>query len=226
MRSQPMGRAKKLSAGIGAILISCALHTPAPAENAGLDTRVSRFLTGARDSWSDWNVPYEDGKILYGLVLKGGFKRVLEIGTSTGHSTIWLAWAVSKTGGTVTTVEVDKGRFEKARANFENAGVAPYIDARLADAHDLVPTLEGPFDFVFCDADKDWYLDYFKELQRKIQPSGCFTAHNVLWSNNTDIKRFLDYVRQTPGFRTTIVRGSGEGISISCKVGPTDARTW
>ena len=210
-----MGRARKSSAGTSGRPI----HTASPAENADLDQRVSRFL--ARDSWFDWNVPREDGKILYDLVLRGGFKRILEIGTSTGFSTIWLAWAASKTGGKVTTIEIDKRRHEKARANFENVGLAPYIDALLADAHVLVPLLEGPFDFVFCDADKDWYLDYFMDLGKKIRPSGCFTAHNVLWSYNHGIKRFLDHVRQAPGLRTTIARGSGEGISISCLLGPS-----
>ncbi len=203
-------------------LISCSAAIIAAGGQAhaasGLDAQVSGFLNGSRGSWSYWNVPYQDGKILYDLVLKGGFKNILEIGTSTGHSTIWLAWAASKTGGMVTTVEIDKGRHEIARKNFKKAGVESYIDARLADAHDLVPVLKGPFDFVFCDADKDWYLQYFKDLRPKIQLNGCFTAHNVLWSNDGDIKKFLDYVKHDPQFRTTIERGSGEGISVSCKV--------
>ena len=179
---------------------------------------MSAFLNSSQRSWSDWNVPYEDGKILHDLVLKGGFKNILEIGTSTGHSTVWLAWAASKTGGTVTTIEIDKGRHDIARKNFKKAGVESYIDARLADAHDLVPALKGPFDFVFCDADKDWYLQYFKDVRQKIPLNGCFTAHNVSWSNDPGIKSFLDYVKKDPQFRTRIERGSGEGISISCKV--------
>jgi caffeoyl-CoA O-methyltransferase len=203
-------------------VISCSAAIMAPGEQAhsasSLDAQVSQFLNDSRGSWSYWNVPYQDGKILHDLVLKGGFKNILEIGTSTGHSTIWLAWAASKTDGTVTTVEVDKGRHEIARKNFAKAGVESYIDARLADAHDLVPVLKGPFDFVFCDADKDWYLQYFKDVRTKIRLNGCFTAHNVLWRNDADIKRFLDYVKQDPQFRTTIERGSGEGISVSCKV--------
>jgi caffeoyl-CoA O-methyltransferase len=184
---------------------------------SGLDGRVSRFLEEARHSWSDWNVPYEDGKFLYSLVLKGRFKNILEIGTSTGHSTIWLAWGASKTGGRVTTIEIDRKRYEKALDNFRKAGVASYIDARLADAHRLVPRLEGPYDFVFCDADKEGYLQYFQDLKGKISPKGCFTAHNVLWSRDPNIRKFLDYVKQTPGFRTVIEKSSGEGISISCR---------
>ncbi|HVN25206.1 MAG TPA: class I SAM-dependent methyltransferase [Syntrophorhabdales bacterium] len=183
-----------------------------------LDAQVSRFLNDNHGSWSYWNVPYQDGKILYDLVVKGGFKNILEIGTSTGHSTIWLAWAASKTGGTVTTVEIDKGRHETARKNFKKAGVESYIDARLGDAHKVVPSLRGPFDFVFCDADKDWYLQYFKDVRQKIPLNGCFTAHNVLWSSDRDIKKFLEYAKRDAQFRTTIERGSGEGISISCRI--------
>jgi predicted O-methyltransferase YrrM len=181
------------------------------------DARVSRFLNDTRGSWSDLNVPYVDGKILHDLVLKGNFKRILEIGTSTGHSTIWLAWAAAKTGGRVTTIEVDKERHEIALQNFKKAGVAPYIDARLGDAHELVPALKGPFDFVFSDADKDWYIRYFRDLEPKIAANGCFTAHNVLgWSS--DGKKFVEYVKGIPTFRTYVERGSGEGISVSCRI--------
>jgi caffeoyl-CoA O-methyltransferase len=186
---------------------------------AGLDAQVSGFLNSSRNSWTDLNVPYKDGEILYDLVIKGNFKNILEIGTSTGHSTIWLAWAASRTGGKVTTIEIDKGRYETALVNFRKAGVAAYIDARLADAHELVPMLEGPFDFVFCDADKEWYLKYFLDLAPKISMNGCFTAHNVSWSWSQDIRRFLEQVRKDARFRTSIERGSGEGISVSCRKG-------
>jgi caffeoyl-CoA O-methyltransferase len=183
-----------------------------------LDRQVSRFLDEARNTWSDLNVSYEDGKILYSLVLDGRYKNILEIGTSTGHSTIWLAWAASKTGGRVTTIEINQERQEKALANFKKAGLASYIDARLADAHQLVPRLQGPYDFIFCDADKEWYLQYFLDLEAKISPKGCFTAHNVLWRYDPHIKKFLDYVQGNREFRTHIEKGGGEGVSVSCRI--------
>jgi caffeoyl-CoA O-methyltransferase len=183
-----------------------------------LDLRISRFLNDSRNTWSAWNVPYEDGKILYDLVLKGNYKNIMEIGTSTGHSTIWLAWAASKTGGRVTTIEIDRGRFEEALNNFKKAGVAPYIQAHLGDAHVLVPKQPGGFDFIFCDADKDWYIQYFIDLKKKISPGGCFAAHNVLWSHDPHIRQFLDHVQKDSEFRTTILKGSGEGFSLSCRV--------
>jgi len=195
---------------------------PASAQTAGrsepLDTRVQRFLDGARNQWQDWSIPYEDGKVLYDLIVKNSFKRALEIGTSTGHSAIWMAWALSKTGGKLITIEIDKARHETALRNFEKAGVTSYIDARLADAHRLVKTLQGPFDFVFSDADKDWYTQYFKDLDPRLVVGGCYTAHNVLRSGGRGVEEFLKYVRSLPNYRTSIDRTSGEGISISCKV--------
>ncbi len=198
------------------LFASTARPSESSRDNTGLDARVAAFLAQARSSWSDMNVPYQDGKILHDLVIRGNFKRILEIGTSTGHSTIWLAWAASKTGGRVTTIEIDRERYEQALANFKKAGVDRYIDARLGDAHELVPRLAGPFDFVFADADKDWNVQYFRDVQAKIRPGGCFTAHNVLWRGSRDTRAFLGYVRSQPSFQTRIERGSGEGISVSC----------
>jgi predicted O-methyltransferase YrrM len=195
-------------------------QTQPAASQAALDTKVARFLESHRNRWNAWNVPYEDGKILHDLVVAGGFKNILEIGTSTGHSTIWLAWAASKTGGKVLTIEIDPGRHKTALQNFKQAGVEAYVIARLADAHDLVTQLPGPFDFVFSDADKEWYLNYFKALDAKVAVGGCFTAHNTLRIYAREVEDFLAYVKGKPNYRTRIERGSGEGISICCKTGP------
>jgi predicted O-methyltransferase YrrM len=190
------------------------------AQQATLDTRVEQFLESHRYRWRDWNVSFEDGKILHDLIVAGGFKNILEIGTSTGHSAIWLAWAASKTGGKVITIEIDAGRHRIALENFKKAGVEAYVDARLADAHDLVRQLPGPFDFVFNDADKEWYLNYFKDLDAKVAVGGCFTAHNTLRIFAKEVRDFLAYVQSKPNYRTRIERGSGEGISVSCKTAP------
>lgn len=188
------------------------------AQDSALDQKVRRFLESRRDSWRDLNVPWQDGQLLHDLVLKHRYTRALEIGTSTGHSAIWIAWALSKTGGRLVTLEIDPARHAEARKNFEEAGVAPFIDARLGDAHELVKTLPGPFDFVFSDADKDWYTQYFKDVEPKLVPGGCFTAHNVSHAGG-GAAAFLEYVRKLPGYETT-VEGSSEGVSISMKRRP------
>ncbi len=186
--------------------------------NRALDERVKKFLEDRKGTWHDWNVPYSDGKVLYDLIVQNKYTRAVDIGTSTGLSAIWMAWALSRTGGRLITIEIDEGRYRRALANFKAAGLSEYIDARLADAHDLVEELEGPFDFVFSDADKDWYKNYFKALAPKLEVGGCFTAHNVLNTGMGGIKEFLDYVSGLPNFKTTIDTTSRAGISISCKI--------
>lgn len=186
-------------------------------ETRRLDGKVKKFLENHRREWIDWNVSEADGKVLYDLIIKNNYKKALEIGTSTGHSAIWMAWALSKTGGKLITIEIDESRYETALENFKGAGLSDYIDARLADAHALVKELKGPFDFVFSDADKAWYKNYFRILAPKLEVGGCFTAHNVLRPHWSGIGEFLDYVEGLPNFETTIDKSSREGISISYK---------
>ena len=182
-----------------------------------LDLKVRRFMESHRGQWVDWNIPEVDGKVLYDLIIQNNYKKAVDIGTSTGHSAIWMAWALSKTGGKLITIEIDEGRYKEALANFKEAGLSAYIDAQLADAHGLVRKLEGPFDFVFCDADKEWYRNYFVAVAPKLEVGGCFTAHNVSWRSDRGIKEFLDYVLSLPNFETKIDRSSQQGISISFK---------
>lgn len=203
------------------LLFLNSLVSPALAEQAnksgGLDQKVRMFLVSQKGKWVDWNIPEVDGQVLYDLIIKNHYQRAVEIGTSTGHSAIWIALALSKTGGKLITIEIDKGRYQKALANFKKAGLSDYIDARLADAHQLVEELKGPFDFVFSDADKGWYKNYFIALAPKLKVGGCFTAHNAA-NNWGGIKAFLDYVQSRPNFKTTIDRSSSAGISISYKI--------
>ena len=187
-------------------------------DNRALDEKVRMFLENRKGSWHDWNIPYADGKVLYDLILKNKYTKAMDIGTSTGLSAIWMAWALSKTGGKLITIEIDEGRHKKALANFREAGLAEYIDARLADAHELVEKLKGPFDFVFSDADKDWYKNYFIALAPKLEVGGCFTAHNVRSTGMEGVRKYMDYVTNLPNFKTTIDKTSCAGISISYKI--------
>lgn len=185
---------------------------------AALDAKVRAFLEQRRGTWRDLNVPESDGRLLHDLIVKRRFTRALEIGTSTGHSGIWIAWALAKTGGKLTTLEIDPGRHRTALANFDEAGVAPYIDARLGDAHQIVPSMPGPFDFVFSDADKDWYPNYARAVWPKMAPGGCFTAHNVTdLGRGPGIAEFLAFVRGLPDATTTIDTSSRAGVSMTCK---------
>jgi len=174
-----------------------------------IDATVKRFLDQHRYSWRDMNVPDADGQALYDLIVKNHCKRALEIGTSTGHSGIYIAWGLSKTGGKLITIDIDEGRHREAVGHFKEAGVAAFIDARLADAHDLVPKLEGPFDFVFIDADKEWYTNYAKAVLPKLTVGGLMTAHNVsqYGGRRQQTGDYSEWVRSQPNLETSFSAG-------------------
>jgi predicted O-methyltransferase YrrM len=217
-------KASFLGAGALALLLGVAASaaSAAPAGQAGpdLDRKVRAFLDAHAGEWRDMNVSEADGKILYDIIVNNKYTRALEIGTSTGHSGIWIAWALSKTGGKLITVDIDEGRHNEAVANFREAGLDAYIDARLADAHELVPALAGPFDFVFCDADKDWYKNYFVAVLPKLTVGGVFAAHNVserMRRGGWGAASFVEYVLSLPNMETTFAEGSWAGLSVSYK---------
>jgi caffeoyl-CoA O-methyltransferase len=199
-------------------LVPRTLQCQSPGDSKSTDEKVRSFLKDHSGQWFDLNIPQADGQLLYDIIVKNNYKNVLEIGTSTGHSGIWIAWALSKTGGKLITIDIDEARHKKALENFKSAGLSDYIDARLADAHSLVKELKGPFDFIFSDADKDWYKNYFIDTDPKLRTGGCFTAHNISQraGSGSGQGEFLQYVQSLKNYETT-VNSNGGGLSISYK---------
>ncbi len=201
-------------------LTSVGLKAQTLRENPELDQRVEKFLAEHR-RWYDMNVPTQDGQLLYDLIIKGNYKSALEIGTSTGHSGIYIAWALSKTGGKLITIEINESRHNTAVRNFEEAGLSDYVDARLANAHTLVKELEGPFDFVFSDADKDWYKQYFIDVDPKLKVGGCYTTHNIRSGyggrrGGGGSQGYYEFVKSLDNYESTLNTGGG-GVLISYK---------
>ena len=199
------------------LLVFPVLPGCAQSPDAEIDRKVQEFLNNPGRRYL--NVPASDGKLLHDIVLKNNYKSALEIGTSTGVSGIWIAWALSKTGGKLITIELDETRHKQALENFERAGLSDYIDARHANAHDLVPALKGPFDFVFSDADKDWYQNYFQAVDPKLVVNGCYTTHNVSGGGGRSRGQgsgYLNFLQQLPNYETT-VNNNGSGMAISYK---------
>jgi len=211
-----LGAALIVIAACGFALVS--VNGQGAGASNGLEARVKAFFDAHRYDWRDMNVPESDGQLLHDLVVKGGYKRALEIGTSTGRSGIWIALALSKTGGKLTTIDIDPGRHGEAVQNFKEAGVSAFIDARLADAHEMVPKLDGPFDFVFIDADKEWYTNYAKAVIPKLAIGGCIAAHNVYPGRGRRgggmSGDYYEYVSSLPFLETTVTQG---GVAISYK---------
>ena len=119
------------------------------------------------------------GKLLHLLVRMSGARRLLEIGTLGGYSTIWMARALAE-GGRIVTIEVDPKTAEVAQGNFAKAGVAARVDLRIGAALDVLPELDGPFDLVFIDADKANNGRYAEWALRLSRPGTVIVCDNVV----------------------------------------------
>jgi len=125
------------------------------------------------------NVPAVDGRLLRLLTEAANAKEVVEIGTSTGISGMWFCMALEKTGGRLTTFELDPRRASIARAHFQKAGVDRLVTLVEGDAHQNVGKLKGPIDIAFIDAEKEGYIDYLNKVLPLVRPGGLILAHNL-----------------------------------------------
>ncbi|MBN2129120.1 MAG: O-methyltransferase [Sedimentisphaerales bacterium] len=157
------------------------------------------------------NVPPQDGRLLRLLAESMNARNVVEIGTSTGYSGIWLGMALQKTGGTLTTFEIDAQRAATARANFKRAGMADIITLVEGDAHEKATSLKGPIDILFLDADKQGYIDYLNKLLPLIRPGGLVIAHNI--TPGMADPAYMKAITTSPDLET-IVR---TGVSLTIK---------
>ncbi|RZG76351.1 O-methyltransferase [Acinetobacter sp. WCHAc060025] len=140
-------------------------------------------------------------------------KRILEIGTSTGYSTLWLADAAQVTGGQVTTVEIDEKRTQQAKEYAKELQVDDVIDFWVGDAQQFLENSQQKYDFILLDAERDAYLNYWKYLQNMIEnQSGVLIVDNVI-SHSAEVKSFITEVKQDQRFITTTLP-IGAGLFI------------
>jgi len=161
------------------------------------------------------SVPMEDGRILRLLTESSGATNVVEIGTSIGYSSIWFCLALEKTGGKLTTFEIDAGRASQARENFKRAGVDKLVTQVLGDAHEKVKQLKDPIDILFLDADKEGYADYLNQLLPRVRPGGLIIAHNM--NPRQADPRYLKAITTQPELETLFLNLERSGIGVSMK---------
>jgi predicted O-methyltransferase YrrM len=131
--------------------------------------------------YSFWSVPGKDAELLHFMVKATRARNLLEIGTSHGFSAIWMGLAIEETDGRLTTIEIDKERYDLARNHISEAGLSHRVTCLKGDAHHEIVKLEGPFDFVFLDADKEGQMDYFNKLYpKRLPPGGILSVHNAI----------------------------------------------
>ena len=120
-------------------------------------------------------------RVLYQLAVISGAKRVFELGSAIGYSTVWWARAVGE-GGKVVYTDGDPKRAEKARRYFDRAGVTSRISVRVGDALEMLSEEKEPYDIIFNDVDKTDYPRVFRLAVPRLKSGGLFIADNVLWS--------------------------------------------
>ena len=168
----------------------------------------------ANQSRGMMNVPPDDGRMLRLLTETTGAKNVVEIGTSNGYSGIWFCLALRKTGGRLTTFEIDEGRYKLAVENFKRAGVSQYVSQVFGDAHEKVGGIEGPIDILFLDADKQGYMDYMKQLLPKMRPGGLILAHNTT-NAGASMQDYLKEVTTNPKLESLFIHTDHRGIGVT-----------
>ena len=161
------------------------------------------------------SVPMEDGRFLRILAESMGAQRVIEIGTSQGFSAIWFCVGLRKTGGKLTTFEIDEGRAKIAQENFKRAGVDGIVTLVLGDAHEKVKDLKGEIDILFLDADKDGYVDYLNKLLPLVRPGGLVIAHNI--NRQQADPKYLEAITKNPQLESLLVSLQAGGIGVSLK---------
>ena len=159
------------------------------------------------------NLESETAQFLNILIRSSRRKRLLEIGTSNGYSTIWLAWAASVTGGRVTSIDRDAQKQAQADENLRRVGLREMVDLRCGDATEIVAGLPGPFDCVFFDADRHSAPAQLSLLVPKLAPDVLLLADNAL-SHPDEIAAYLRALEALPQFDRVIVP-IGKGLSVA-----------
>jgi predicted O-methyltransferase YrrM len=158
----------------------------------------------------------ETGQFLSTLVRAGEAKTVLELGTSYGYSTLWLADAAQAVGGTVHTFEVSQAKSSYARERIERAGLDGAVEFCVGDALDGIAALSGPIDLVLIDLWKDLYIPCFDLVYPKLSRSAFVVADNMLIPEMTrpDAEVYRQHVRTKAGI-TSVLLPIGSGIEVS-----------
>lgn len=144
-----------------------------------------------------WNVSPETGRFFHFMLQVMVARRVLEIGTSNGYSTLWLVDALEKTGGWLTTLEQDEKKVEMATENLEKAELKERVEIIHGDARETIEDLDKRFDFIFIDADKESYVHYLTHALRLVRPGGVIVADNVE-SHASELGEFLAMIEKDP----------------------------
>ena len=143
------------------------------------------------------NIAPENGQFLSILIQSIQARNILEVGTSNGYSTIWLAAALKKTRGQLITLEFDPTRAAEAKAHLQEAGLENVVEIRVGNALDEIPKCDATFDLVFLDAEKNEYRRYLELALPNIRPGGLIVADDTITMRD-EMPDYIEFVFNTP----------------------------
>jgi caffeoyl-CoA O-methyltransferase len=197
-------------------------------EHAVREAPVLRELRKATASvkWSGMQIGADQGNLMALLVKLMGARRCLEIGTYTGYSALAVALALPK-DGTIVCCDISEEFTAVGKPFWKKAGVEKKIDLRIGPALETLEKLKGPFDFVFIDADKENYLNYYERCLELLRPGGLIAVDNVLWSGEVAndkakdamtvaLRRFNDKVHKDERVDLAML-SVGDGVTLAMK---------
>ena len=161
------------------------------------------------------NIAPENGQFLAILIRSIQAQNVLEVGTSNGYSTIWLAASLKETGGRLITLEFDPKRAEEAQAHLQEVGLDDIVDIRVGNALDEIPKCNSTFDLVFLDAEKNEYRRYLELAAPNIRPGGLIVADDTVTMRD-EMPDYIEFVFNTPTLQSVDIP-LDDGVILSYK---------
>jgi len=182
------------------------LYAKSHAHDRGCSDRLERFR----------NVEPATAELLGVLIRACGSKRILELGTSNGYSTIWLADAAARTGGSVVSVDIDAARIELADRHLRDVQLRDHVELRTEDAAlTLRRSADSEWDFIFLDAERPAYPDYLTELVRTLAPGGVLAVDNVR-SHEHELVEFTSRIEDEQLLTQTVLE-VGAGLRLAAR---------
>lgn len=160
------------------------------------------------------NVTELNGKFLHVLATSKKAKNILEIGTANGYSTLWLADAAKRVGGYVTSIEINMESHGQAKEHASNCGLSDCIDFIEGDAEAFVPFMDRKFDFVFIDARKGSYLEYFKAVLPKLDDHALVVLDDVIKFKNKMLDLYAFMEKEYPNNHIILPIDGDDGVML------------
>lgn len=171
---------------------------------------ITRFEKQREKIHRLWNIDALTAEFLFKLIIDFAPRRILEIGTSNGYSTFWLANAANCSDAIVETIEVDQARYDLSKNNLQNFD---NIIQHLGLAENIIPTINHKYDLIFIDAGKIGYIKYIQAILPKLTDQALIIADNVI-SHQKTVQEYLDYIDSNQHFENRLIN-IGTGLMIS-----------